>query len=83
MNTPLPASFPAHGGVITGSILTPEEIAKMDQRIVWNRIVRPMKITLSQPPAFIGHNRTVLPRGPFDLPVKRDGDADAVTHRVA
>lgn len=27
--------------------------------------------------------RTVLPRGPFDLPVQRDGDVDAVTYRVA
>lgn len=83
MNTPLPACFPAQSGVISGSILTDDEIAEMDQRIIWSRIVRPMKITLAQPPAFIGHNRTTFPRGPFDLPVKRDGDADALTYRVA
>lgn len=56
MNTPLPASFPAHGGVITGSILTDDEIAEMDQRIIWGRIVRPTKITLAQPrDVLIGH----------------------------
>jgi len=35
----------------------------------------------------IGHAlhdvRPAFPRGPFDLPVQRDGDADAVTYRVA
>lgn len=47
------------------------------------RFNRARPASLFMPPAFIGHNRTVLPRGPFDLPVKRDGDADAVIYRVA
>ena len=56
MNTPLPACFPAHGGVITGSILTPEEIAEMDRRIIWNNDGRQVRITLAQPrDVLIGH----------------------------
>lgn len=27
-------------------------------------------------------SRTAFPRGPFDLPVRRDGDVDAITYRV-
>lgn len=80
MNVPLPACFPAHGGAITGSILTDDEIADMDRRIIWNRIGRRKPISL---PAIIGHSRTAFPRGPFDTPVRRDGGADAVTYRVA
>lgn len=34
-------------------------------------------------PPIIGHSRTAFPRDLFDMPVKRDGEADAVTHRVA
>jgi len=46
------------------------------------RFNRARPVSLFRVPAFIGHTKTVLPRGPFDLPVVRDGDADALTYRV-